>query len=394
MPKLKLTRRNVLLGGGGLVAAALGVRAGMTGALIPSLGAAYEPWRTLGKHAPGSAEALVAHAILAASPHNTQPWHFYRAADGLGLSADLTRNLGTFDPFLREMHIGIGAAIENLALGAASQRRIVRVRHDKRDLATFSPRTGRGPLIALDISEGEAVPDQLVKQIPERHTNRGPYKIGAEARHLLADALREAAIDRSLCRFIMIEDDVRARQFDSLVIEATRRIIADAEMVKDSDRWFRAQSKIAKYRDGLTLDAAGLSPPIAFIAKMLPPMGPQATHEFWLRSTRAALATTPVRGFVVVPDLYDLGNCIAAGRAWQRFHLAATARGLALQPVNQPIEIMEREAVLAQEAQMARRLAALTEEGVWRPTFAFRAGFPVREALPSPRRPIAMVLEG
>lgn len=394
MPKLKLTRRNVLLGGGGLAAAAFGVRAGLTGAVIPSLGAAYDPWRSAGKHPPGSAEALVAHAILAASPHNTQPWHFYRAADGLGLSADLVRNLGTFDPYLREMHIGLGAAIENLSLAAASQRRIVRVRHEKRDLAAFTPRTGRGPLIALDISEGDAVPDQLVKQIPKRHTNRGPYKIGAEARHLLADALREAAIDRSLCRFIMIEDELRAKQFDSLVIEATQRIIDDAEMVRDSDRWFRTQTQIPKYRDGLTLDAAGLAPPVAFLAKMLPPMSAKSNHENWLRLTRAALATTPVRGFVVVPDLYDLASCIAAGRAWQRFHLAATARGLALQPVNQPIEIMEREAVRGEEAQMERRLAALTGEGVWRPTFAFRAGFPARNALPSPRRPVSMVLEG
>ncbi|MFO1186984.1 MAG: hypothetical protein U1E87_05760 [Alphaproteobacteria bacterium] len=348
MPKLKLTRRSVLLGGGGLLTAALGLRAGLTGAVVPSLGAAYEPWRDVSKHPPGSAEALVAHAILAASPHNTQPWHFYRAADGLGLSADLTRNLGTFDPYLREMHVGIGAAVENLSLAAASQRRIVRVRHDTRDLAAFTPRTGRGPLIALDISEGDAIPDQLVKQIPKRHTNRGPYKIGEEARHLLADALREAAIDQSLCRFVMIEDEVRAKQFDSLVVEATQRIIDDAEMVRDSDRWFRTQSQIPKSRDGLTLDAAGLAPPVAFLAKMLPPMSAQSNHENWLRLTRATLATTPVRGFVLVPELYDLGACIAAGRAWQRFHLAATARGLALQPVNQPIEIMEREAVRGQ----------------------------------------------
>jgi hypothetical protein len=394
LTKLKLSRRNVMLSGAGLVVAALGVRAGLTGAIAPTSGAAYKPWRDLAVHPEGSTEALIAHAILAASPHNTQPWRFRRAGDSLGLSADLSRNLGSFDPFLREMHIGIGAAIENLVLAAASQRRIVRVSFEPRDLRTITARSGPGPLISLDIAEGDAVADQLVTAIPKRHTNRGPYKLNAEARHLLADALREAAIDASQCRVVMIEDDLRARQFDDLVIESTQRIITDAEMVKDSDRWFRRQSQIGKYRDGLTLDGAGLSPFVATIAKLLPPMSAQATHEFWLRSTRAALATTPVRGFLVVPNLYDLGSCIAAGRAWQRFHLAATARELALQPVSQPIEIVAREAVRGEEAHMARRLAAVAGEAVWQPAFAFRAGFPVRPVLPSPRRPISAVLDG
>ncbi len=95
-----------------------------------------------------------------------------------------------------------------------------------------------------------------------------------------------------------------------------------------------------------------------------------------------------------MPSLYDLGSSIAAGRAWQRFHLAATARGLALQPINQPIEIVDREMALNQEPAMARRLAALADSGGWRPTFAFRAGYPERPANPSPRRPISDVLEG
>lgn len=388
------SRRTLIASGAGLVVGAVGVRAAMTGAILPASGPAYAPWSDVEAHTPGSAEALVAHAILAASPHNTQPWRFLRAGSGLGLTADLSRNLGAFDPYLREMHIGIGAAVENLVIAASAQRRVVRVRYDERNLTTIADRTGQGPLIALDITEADTVPDSLGKQIAKRHTNRGPYRLDAEARHLLADAVREAAIDQSKCHIVMIEDETRARQFDDLVIESTARIISDAQMVKDSDHWFRHQGEIGKYRDGLTLDASGLSPIMAAVAKFMPPLSAQTTHEFWLRSTRAALATTPVRGFLYVPSLYDLGACIAAGRAWQRFHLAATARGLALQPVNQPIEIVDREFMLGKEADMARRLMALADAGGWRPTFAFRAGFPARDALPSPRRPIAAVLEG
>lgn len=43
----------------------------------------------------------------------------FRAWDrGVWLGGDRTRHLGSFDPFRREMHLGLGAALENLALAA------------------------------------------------------------------------------------------------------------------------------------------------------------------------------------------------------------------------------------------------------------------------------------
>ena len=51
---------------------------------------------------------------LAASPHNTQPWLFDVTDDAIDVYADRARHLGSFDPFRREMHLGLGCAIENL----------------------------------------------------------------------------------------------------------------------------------------------------------------------------------------------------------------------------------------------------------------------------------------
>jgi hypothetical protein len=42
------------------------------------------------------------------------------------------------------------------------------------------------------------------------------------------------------------------------------------------------------------------------------------------------------------PDRLDMVHAITAGRAWQRLHLAATVRGLAAQPLNQPVEMIDR----------------------------------------------------
>ena len=77
---------------------------GKTGAAIPS-------------HGP---LALVRAAILAASPHNTQPWLFKVTNSSIELYIDTRRNVGALDPYLREEHIGIGCALENLMLAAAA----------------------------------------------------------------------------------------------------------------------------------------------------------------------------------------------------------------------------------------------------------------------------------
>ena len=62
--------------------------------------------------------ALVRAAILAASPHNTQPWLFKITQSSIELHLDTQRNVGALDPYLREEHIGMGCALENLMLAA------------------------------------------------------------------------------------------------------------------------------------------------------------------------------------------------------------------------------------------------------------------------------------
>jgi hypothetical protein len=85
-------------------------------------------------------------------------------------------------------------------------------------------------------------------------------------------------------------------------------------------------------------------------------------------------------------------SAIAAGRAWQRLHLALTAVGLAAQPLNQSIECVDRNAMRGRSDSFGAAMAKFANMPGWEPTFMFRLGVADRAAGPSPRRPLEEVL--
>src|SRR5262245_29889216 len=101
------TRRHAIVRGlagvGVLAFGGLTWRAWDTGVFSVGKGPAYEPWH---RWRDGTGPmGLVQAGILAASPHNTQPWRFRIENDIMALYADPDRHLGSFDPFRREMHL-------------------------------------------------------------------------------------------------------------------------------------------------------------------------------------------------------------------------------------------------------------------------------------------------
>jgi hypothetical protein len=389
-----IARRALLFGGGacGVALAALGYRAWDRGVGASSDGAAYTPWWDWqGSPEDGLLRPLRA-AILAANPHDTQPWAFAVTQEGIDVFADRSRNLGSFDPFRREMHLGLGAAIENLVLAARAYGLAAAVEPVEGEL---TPTPGDTPFRAARIvlRPAAAAGEDLFAAIPNRHTNRGPYRPD-EA--VAADRLQRVAdlVTGSDVRVSFVTDETARRDLGAVIVEATGRIVADPEMSADSARWFRAgRQAIEAHRDGVTLDAAGLSPSMTALAKVLPDLSAQTSDQYWLSMTRdVQLPSAPVLGALFVRNRLDLAEAIAAGRAWQRLHLAATAEDLAAQPLNQPVERADRDAALGRPDTFGRELLKFCDEPGWEATFVFRLGVPERPAPPSPRRELAEVV--
>ena len=364
-----------------------GVFAGATGPVYAS----WDEWR--GSILDGFRRPLRA-AVLAASPHNTQPWQFEESNEAITVYADRSRHLGSFDPFRREMHLGLGCAIENFALaartfGLAADVHVVNGR--------FEVSPGSQPVRAAQMMPRRTrrSDDPLVDAIPMRRTNRGPYRDRTIAPDRLHELVELAKLGSSLpVRVVFLSDDVARREVGALIVEATERIVADHEMSLDSFRWIRTGRRdVLVHRDGVTIDTAGAGRLKTLAAKFLPNLNAAVIDRIWLDATRATqTATAAVFGMMLVPDRLDMASTIAAGRAWQRLHLAATLLGLAAQPLNQPVEMIDRNQMLGRADEFGPGLASCSGENEWEPTFVFRLGYAERQAPHSPRRPLENVM--
>jgi hypothetical protein len=393
-----LSRREVLAAGagiaalGGLVGATGGEAAGSDPQLnLPHRSAAYEPWFWR-SDAPKSAATVVHAAVLAANAHDTQPWKFRIDADRIDIYADTDRHLGAMDPFRREMHLSLGCALENAALIARSKgfdAGIEVAAGSLREDVGFRP---SGWVASISLAGRPPETSPLAAAIAHRHTNRAPYR---QDRHISGESLNQltATAGESPARLIWITDPGARRDFASATVAATQDIVADAVMIADSDRWFRAtDAQIELHRDGPTLYCAGLSPLVLLGARLMPPSA-ESAHRHWIDQTRSAqLGTNPLIGLIAVKDLYDRSQALRAGRLWQRLHLQGTLMGLGMQPLNQLAECVDRDLQLGKAAAHARTLAGFCGDPAWQPTFAFRVGWPTRAANASPRRTLQSVI--
>lgn len=168
----QLSRRSVLhvaLAGGATVAVtgtgALSYRIFDTAVLDPHHGDAFDAWSSW-RETPGPL-GVVAAGILAANPHNTQPWTFRVTSSGIDVHVDRARRVVALDPFERETNVGLGCAIENMTV-AAQVRGL-------RSSVTLLPDGETGDRVAhVALAAGAPEPTALFDAIGRRHSNRGP----------------------------------------------------------------------------------------------------------------------------------------------------------------------------------------------------------------------------
>lgn len=329
-------RRTVLMAAGGAGLALVGAGALFAATRRPT--AALRPWEEAGAPAADIRLEAFRHAILAPNPHNRQPWRIRLVgADAAEIACDLDRRLPQTDPFDRQITIGFGAFLE-LARIAAAERGVLM------DTVLFpegepQPRLTAAPVARLRfVPDPDAARDPLFAAITSRRSAKIPFDLGRAVPEASLAAIRQAGGPLSGTRLSAepgLVRDLRALTWRAWMVEATT-----SRTWKESVDLMRiGRSEIEANPDGIAVggvvvgamallgqvDRAGMADPGS------------SAFRFGVEKYQTMLAQTPAYLWIASPDNSRAAQ-IAAGRAYVRANLGATAAGLSMQPVSQALQ--------------------------------------------------------
>jgi hypothetical protein len=328
-----MSRRKTLalIGGGVILAATAGL--GYIASRQPRT--AHLPWSAAGQGEDARIRAL-SYALLAPNPHNIQPWLVdLSQADTVTLFVDTNKLLPHTDPYNRQITIGLGCFLELMRMAASHDGQRVTITPFPEG---FDDRALDARPVARAVFEADpsVVPDPLFAHALDRRSNKEPFDT---ARPLPADILAQLDVAVST-QFGGTIDAQEVAAWRALTSEALLIEFETPITFKESVDLFRiGRNEVDANPDG-----------IDFSGPMFEVMG--ATGLF---SREAALDTTS-QAYKAGIDavlanaetamghvwLVSQGNSrpdqLAAGADWLRVNLAATAAGVAFQPLSQALQ--------------------------------------------------------
>lgn len=334
------------------------------------------PWQINPDDFPGDGfasdqlEFLIGYAILAPSNHNTQPWLFRINAMDLELFADRRRALRVVDPEDRELTISCGAALYNLKVASEYFGHVYEVQ-------SF-PEPSDPNLVArlqLGLSGETSSEDILLFQaITRRRTNRSPFRPEPLPAAIM-EALASAAESQGAFFRAVTKDNERAALAD-LVAEADRLQWADKSFREELARWLRTNPEAS--RDGIPTRDMGVKDWLSFA-------GPAIVRTFDRGGGQAArnrdiAIHSPVLAVLSTAE-DEPRSWLKAGQALQSVLLRARAEDVWASFLNQPVEVPDL------RAQLAERMQA---PGY--PQVLLRLGYSSESPSPTPRRNVREML--
>ena len=317
--------------------------------------------------ADGGVRELVRAGTLAANSHNTQPWQFSLADHKVTVHPDLTRRCPAVDPD-DHLFASLGCAVENMVQAAPV------LGFD----ATPAFNASNDGAITLALERRQPTANPLADAIVRRQCTRADY----DGRAIDTDDLArlEAAGSHEGVTCLLIADRSRMAAIAGHVVEGNTAQMRDPAFMAELKAWIRFNDRMAlAYRDGLTIRASGNPSLPAWLARLLLPLVMTEKGEA-AKITCQIGSSAGIAVFAAASD--DRAGWIAAGRAYQRFALEATAQDIRHAFINQPVEVQTLRPQIAAELGLGNR----------RPDLVVRFGR--GPATPrSLRRPLSAVIE-
>lgn len=335
-------------------------------------------WRTPGAGETDPLRFALAHAVLAPNPHNRQPWLIELwGTDEIIFRVDLERLLPATDPFDRQITLGCGAFLElfDLAARAGARRAEITLWPEGEP----QPRLDSRPVAHVRLVEDAVEQDPLFDQVSARRTNREPYE-ARDVPQAALDAIAAAAGDAETFGAASggdLRDALRRLAWNAFETE----IKTPAAYQESVDLMRIGKAEIARHRDGIALDGALIEFARALglinheiMADIHNPLVKDGIEAF-----RPLALEAPAFVWITTRD-NSRATQVAAGRAYARMNLAATAQGLSMHPWSQALQEYPEMAARNTEAE-----ALMNAPGEARVQMFARLGYgPATE--PSPRR--------
>lgn len=363
------------------------------GAFSQGRGPAFAPWSDWNRPQTGML-ALIRAGILAASPHNTQPWLFRLHGDQIDIFANTSRNTAGLDPFLRELHIGLGCALENMDVASTTAGYAAEIEYADGALTSHADTTTPHRVATMHCTPASLPANPLYAMIPHRHTNRTPYELRVPPASFQQELLDQSQSLSNTKLFLFTAEEQRKSIVD-LVSRCDQTVYADRAVDAGTVPWERVfkWKDVEQQRDGITLADYGVPTTTAALLYCLPTPMEMAVMARTAKDLYPKLLTaSPMFGIIAVRDRYSVSQCLEAGRLWQRSHLLATARGIAARPINEAVELVDIENAEQRPRVTEPKLTAMIGDPAWQATFMFRMGYASQSAPKSPRRGLSQVL--
>jgi hypothetical protein len=292
----------------------------------------YAAWRQPGQGESDPRRFTLAHGLLAPNPHNRQPWLVrMEGADAMSLYVDRTRLLPATDPFSRQIVVGCGAFLELIAQSAPRLGLVAGIQAwpqgapgpelDDRPFArvVLKPEPGvtAGPLL-----------DQIVRRrtekvpfLPDRPADAAVQAVLAAAAGpgLVAGETREPGLRDSLADICWKAWEIESGTPRTHMESVRLMRIGKAEVVRNPDGIDLSGGMMEVLARAGVMTREALADPDSFASRsgmdMYRKMVEATPGFLWIRS-----------------ETGDRLAQLAAGRAYARAQLAASAQGLVLHP--------------------------------------------------------------
>lgn len=269
---------------------------------------------------------LINFAVLAPSSHNSQPWAFISGKDFIKVLVEEERRLPVGDSNDRQLFISLGCAMENIIVAADYYGYSAKI--------DFNCENNCAAIIRFVPKNTTGYSDHLIFSIPERLVNRGKYQEKEIKREIL-DLIKNQE-DQDL-KISVITENILKNKLADVALSATSASMADPAFRKELAGYIISNTSGKKY--GLPGFGLGFPTPISYLAPFMLKMFNMSKLS---NKQDESLLKRFTPYMVMVSAKEDKPkDWLAAGRAFQKMFLLATARGISFAVWAAPIQTGE-----------------------------------------------------